>query len=537
MREVGPVRKGLDGDEAVSAAYMSQARMYLGMLKVQMAPLKIQVLSRTINLSDGTTIYVASIFGQDVVRITVPAIPGAPAAEPAIAAPDETFIEYAYQLLGDYETDPVFADFFFDGVSIVPSTASDADKHLQSLSNARGAKRLDVLMGLCIAHYGDDSALYSPEEGFVFDPAVANSDYNTDTRVQNVLAPFVGAFNHSGSPFSSPWTTTVNTGPPNADSTLTALIDFTRTNLELYVGQQNIVVDLAATTTALAPPLNSETETVTSITTWERWDWVRRQAGYVKSVSVPTLTLVGSWSATALGSTTTPPAGIIDDVTPTLYADSFGTLFPYEAGHFVVSVGTPGSSLVAINSDGDSLDQFIFADTPVVLQGDFVVQRFSDTNTQYQLYNGGTLVITQGGTVVFNELFASGFDGTNPLLSPPVFGIRDKVAVSSTPLAQFSESRSLYVLQAPVFAFREEFCGPPCPLGLFCVYRVATQQVMYYAVANSLTEFDNARDAYLASPTGDTLAAFIATFTVVFNQGLPLSAAVFGQLTQTVILV
>jgi hypothetical protein len=88
MREVGPVRKGLDGDEAVSAAYMSQARMYLGMLKAQMAPLKIQVLSRTINLSDGTTIYVASIFGQDVVRITVPqAVPVAVAAEELVTPP------------------------------------------------------------------------------------------------------------------------------------------------------------------------------------------------------------------------------------------------------------------------------------------------------------------------------------------------------------------------------------------------------------------------------------------------------------------
>src|SRR5882724_1823957 len=73
-RETGVIRKFFAGDRQAAEGYVDIARKELGILKEQMSFNNLQVLRRTVQLSDGTIIIVRSIFGQDDVFITVPII-------------------------------------------------------------------------------------------------------------------------------------------------------------------------------------------------------------------------------------------------------------------------------------------------------------------------------------------------------------------------------------------------------------------------------------------------------------------------------
>lgn len=79
MRETGPIRKqgvtSTDVDPDAQAAYVGIARNYLGIVKNQARLGNLQQLARTFTLPDGTTIRVATRFGQDTVEITVPPTP------------------------------------------------------------------------------------------------------------------------------------------------------------------------------------------------------------------------------------------------------------------------------------------------------------------------------------------------------------------------------------------------------------------------------------------------------------------------------
>jgi hypothetical protein len=81
MREFGPVRKGLTGDDADPAAaeaaapYIGLARTILGQLKNRMQLGGIDHLSRTVNLPDGATIQVTSTNGRDTIRINAATVP------------------------------------------------------------------------------------------------------------------------------------------------------------------------------------------------------------------------------------------------------------------------------------------------------------------------------------------------------------------------------------------------------------------------------------------------------------------------------
>lgn len=81
-REVGEVRFGFTGDTKAAQAYGGIARTQLGILKNLMSFNNLQQLSRSIKLSDGTTIFVSSIFGQDTIRVDVPVIEEAAPATP-----------------------------------------------------------------------------------------------------------------------------------------------------------------------------------------------------------------------------------------------------------------------------------------------------------------------------------------------------------------------------------------------------------------------------------------------------------------------
>lgn len=72
-RSTNPViRKSLSGDAATP--YLGIARTQLGILKNLMSFQELKQLSRTVELSDGTRIFVQSIFGQDTIRIDMPEI-------------------------------------------------------------------------------------------------------------------------------------------------------------------------------------------------------------------------------------------------------------------------------------------------------------------------------------------------------------------------------------------------------------------------------------------------------------------------------
>lgn len=96
MREIGVVRKVLDGEEA--APYIGFARLVLGQLKNQMSFNKLQQGAWTRQLPDGTTVSVQSIFGQDSIMITKPApsVESQPVEEFVSASlPEEGFGEAA----------------------------------------------------------------------------------------------------------------------------------------------------------------------------------------------------------------------------------------------------------------------------------------------------------------------------------------------------------------------------------------------------------------------------------------------------------
>lgn len=102
MRETGPVRKELSGEEA--APYIGFARTLLGVLKNQMkfGQLSQGKLART--LPDGTLIAVQSIFGMDKINIVAAAIPQ-PQEEPAEALPPPREIEVPVEILVPQELD------------------------------------------------------------------------------------------------------------------------------------------------------------------------------------------------------------------------------------------------------------------------------------------------------------------------------------------------------------------------------------------------------------------------------------------------
>lgn len=72
MKEHGVIRRRVSGPEA--APYMNVARNLLGMVKQQIQFGGLSQLSRTVDLPNGVRITVMSIFGQDEVRISVPAM-------------------------------------------------------------------------------------------------------------------------------------------------------------------------------------------------------------------------------------------------------------------------------------------------------------------------------------------------------------------------------------------------------------------------------------------------------------------------------
>jgi hypothetical protein len=79
MRDTGPVRKDLPGDEA--APYIGVARTLLGVLKNRMLMGGITSLTSTSTLPDGTVITVSSVNGQDTIRVQAATAAPAPAAE------------------------------------------------------------------------------------------------------------------------------------------------------------------------------------------------------------------------------------------------------------------------------------------------------------------------------------------------------------------------------------------------------------------------------------------------------------------------
>jgi len=76
MREFGPARKELSGEEA--APYIGVARVLLGKLKNDMAFNKLSWGTRQQQLEDGTVIAVTSMYGADTFRILAPVPPPPP---------------------------------------------------------------------------------------------------------------------------------------------------------------------------------------------------------------------------------------------------------------------------------------------------------------------------------------------------------------------------------------------------------------------------------------------------------------------------
>lgn len=89
MREIGSVRFRFMGDQHAAQGYTGIARTQLGILKNLMSFNKLQQLSRTVTLADGTSIFVQSVFGQDTVRINVPPSVASSSFEQAIKKPQK----------------------------------------------------------------------------------------------------------------------------------------------------------------------------------------------------------------------------------------------------------------------------------------------------------------------------------------------------------------------------------------------------------------------------------------------------------------
>ena len=90
MRDSGPVRKDVtsDTDAAVPTEYIGVARTLLGQLKGRMEAGGLAQLTRSVNLPDGTSITVASIHGQDTIRVYRPEAVAPGAAQEAPPQPE-----------------------------------------------------------------------------------------------------------------------------------------------------------------------------------------------------------------------------------------------------------------------------------------------------------------------------------------------------------------------------------------------------------------------------------------------------------------
>lgn len=112
MRETGPVRKELSGEEA--APYIGFARTLLGVLKNQMRfnQLSQGKLART--LPDGTLIAVQSIFGLDKISVVAAAIPR-PQEEPVEAVPPPREVEAPVEILVPQEQELDFSNIVVVG--------------------------------------------------------------------------------------------------------------------------------------------------------------------------------------------------------------------------------------------------------------------------------------------------------------------------------------------------------------------------------------------------------------------------------------
>lgn len=86
MRDTGPARKTVDGDQDAALAQMGAARVQLGILKNGMRLGGLTSGMRTIVLEDGTEITVSSINGQDSISVNAPAAVPVP-VEPLIEPP------------------------------------------------------------------------------------------------------------------------------------------------------------------------------------------------------------------------------------------------------------------------------------------------------------------------------------------------------------------------------------------------------------------------------------------------------------------
>lgn len=100
MREIGPVRKGLNGDTETAAAQLGIARTQLGILKNLMKLGGLKVGSRTVRLADGTTIQVMSFNGQDFINIET--------AVPTIILPVDTPVDIPVEQVDVPEVPPVY---------------------------------------------------------------------------------------------------------------------------------------------------------------------------------------------------------------------------------------------------------------------------------------------------------------------------------------------------------------------------------------------------------------------------------------------
>jgi len=119
-RSTDPIlRKRLSGEAA--APYLGIARTQLGILKNLMSFQDLKQLSRTVELSDGTRIFVSSIFGQDTIRIDAPEIaPRGAGEEAAVISAINRVADYVGVMMPNPV--PYRGVYARDGVDSVPGT-------------------------------------------------------------------------------------------------------------------------------------------------------------------------------------------------------------------------------------------------------------------------------------------------------------------------------------------------------------------------------------------------------------------------------
>lgn len=222
MRETGPVRLRIEGNQTTGSEYVNTGRKLLGILKVQMASLQLKQLERAWSFSDGVVVVVSSVYGQDTIQINAPEVTTSLGAESAAVSSSLDELQYPFAVFPSsdtvtYKTNAInlvlaggTASFGAKNGAVVATLDTvrykvfiDALVRMMKLKQYDQAENLARSLDDVVANTGSmsDVAL-NCADGFFIDPTLTAGALYGDYLSKNVSSSHMRAFSHTS--FSLP---------------------------------------------------------------------------------------------------------------------------------------------------------------------------------------------------------------------------------------------------------------------------------------------------------------------------------------------